>query len=178
MAIEKPGAPASPSTAAIQTPEPSSSTTRYPYSLQLSTFFSHSATRRAMKIYKDMGIEPYWISFRRSDQETVYQIFAGAFKDQDEAKKKREEYGTKQQELGKAVIAETPLANLIGTYKSDDEVEKEINRLEKLGFSPYTVKMDDGSQKLFIGAFTSERSAESLKRMLEAKDVQSQVVER
>ncbi len=178
ISTEKPDAPATPSTTATQPPEPSAPTAHYPYSLQLSTFFSMSATQRAMKIYRKMGFNPYWIRFRRADEETVYQVFIGSFKDRAEAEKGREEIGTKDPEFKKAYISETPLANLIGTFKSGDEVQKEISRLEKLGFSPYTIKMDDGSQKLFIGAFTKKRSAEAQKRRLEARGVESQVVER
>jgi cell division protein FtsN len=73
---------------------------------------------------------------------------------------------------------ETRYANLIGVYFSEEDLERRHRQLMEKGFSPYVTIDDDGSRKLYVGAYAAVKSAESFSAELKAKGIVSQIVER
>ena len=72
----------------------------------------------------------------------------------------------------------TEYASLIGSYSDEKNLRDEVLNLRNLGFSSYVVKSADGSLRLLVGAFATERGAVSQQLDLETRGVKNQVIKR
>ena len=77
-----------------------------------------------------------------------------------------------------AEVKETPFANLIGIFTSQDKLEGKIQSLKGLGFSPYVIREADGKQRLLVGAFQNEERARRQYEELKSKGIENQIVQR
>ena len=145
----------------------------YPYSLHLGSHNSLEMAKRSISDLRGKGISPYLSKVDLEDKGIWFRIFIGYFKNMEEAEEFRQKHG-----LEAANIKNTPYANLIGTYSKKDELEKEIISLKEFGYSPYTIKYDDGRQRLFVGAFLTREGAEKQHHLLNAKGFHNKVVTR
>jgi len=148
-------------------------TESYPYSLHLVSHNSLEMAKRAISDFGEKGILPYLSRVDLDEKGIWYRIFTGYFKDKKEAERFRQEHG-----LVGANITKTLYTNLIGTYSNKDELEKEIISLKELGYFPYTIKYDDGRQRLFVGAFFTIEGAEKQYHHLRSKGIQNKVATR
>ena len=97
----------------------------------------------------------------------------GHYRSQAEAKKAKEAYN-----FIDALVKKTPYANLIEAFSSKTQMADTIQRLEELGYSPYSIGGKEDVLRLFVGAFTTKKGAEEQNRSLKAAGIQGQVVER
>ena len=178
------GVPASDDKASIVKPEPktnvvgpgvgkSKAATSYPYSIQLGSFRTMERVKKAISGYKKNDLTPFWVRVDLKEKGIWYRVFTGYFEDKEQAVRFRRKYGLKG-----SIIWKTQFAILIGVYSAEDELEVEIPALKNLGVSPYIIKDQGGSSRLFVGAFTTKIPAEAQSKRLQSKGVRGQVVKR
>jgi cell division septation protein DedD len=57
-------------------------------------------------------------------------------------------------------------------------MQAELQQIKKLGYSPYFLKTQAGELKLMVGAFVTKKAAENQQAELQAKGIQSTVINR
>lgn len=145
----------------------------YPYSIKLDAFRSRERAEKSFAIYHEKGLSPYWVKVDLGDQGVWYRLFAGYFENEPQAQKI-----IKAHDLKGAKVKKTKFAALIGTYRSEAEVNAQIRQLSKQGFSPYIIKGAGSEFYLYVGAFFTEEGVQDLYTELLAGGIQSKVVER
>ncbi|MFC1532579.1 SPOR domain-containing protein [Thermodesulfobacteriota bacterium] len=145
----------------------------FPFSLYLGSFSTKERAKKAITQHDQKGFSPYWVKIKFKNKGTWYRIYAGHFKDQEQAQRVIQEHG-----LTDAKIRKTAYANLVGIYKISGELETMIQTLKDLGYSPYIVKNQDRESVLFLGAFTIKARAEDQNMELRSGGIRSHVVKR
>ena len=145
----------------------------YPYSIYLGSYKALDGAKRAVSIYEQKGLSPYWVRVDLGAKGVWYRVFAGYFRTEEEA-----ETYIRKNELPAAEAKHTAYANLIGVYKSGEEIEKKRRMLSASGWDPYVIEGADGVTFLCTGAFYQKRGAEKAQKDLAAKGIHSQVVSR
>jgi cell division septation protein DedD len=144
----------------------------YPYSIRLGAFATPGRAKKAVSLYRNKGLSPYWTEVELGNK-TWYRVYAGHFEGPEQAEKFRKEHG-----LREALVKKTKYANLVDTYTSPDELEDKILSLKNLGLSPYVIKDHTGQSRLFVGTFVTKEGAEKQYHDLKVRGIQIQVVER
>jgi cell division protein FtsN len=102
-----------------------------------------------------------------------FRLFTGFFRTREEA-----EAFIRENQIPGAYSRHTKYAVLIGTYKSEEELNTERMELRALGCFSYEVKGKNSVFGLFAGAFYQMARAQKQKADLGSKGIQGQVVER
>ncbi len=168
-ALHSPSTPRKPNS---DSPVMTEDTGKYPYSLYLGSVPNLDLAKKAELECRKKGVDPYYVKVFLSKGEW-YRIYAGYFESREKAETYRKEKG-----LGDWTVEETAYANLVGVYESPEELEKKIQSLRNLDYSPYVVKDKEGKSRLYIGAFVPEKRAQRLGEELKAAGMESQVVRR
>ena len=145
----------------------------YPYAISLGSFRTLDNARKAISIFQEKGLVPYWVKVDLGTKGLWFRVFAGHFRTRDET-----DTFIRNNKIVGGKSRHTKYANLIGTYSSEAELEKMRLRLLKLGYYPYVIGGTDAVSFLFAGAFYQWRRAEKQRAELASKGIQSQVVER
>jgi cell division protein FtsN len=145
----------------------------YPYSIYLSSLKTLDLAKRAIAIYADKGIQAYWVKVQFKEKGEWYRIYAGHFKDPQEAEGFAQARGITENETMK-----TEYANLIGVYSQPGDLDEKLKAMSDLGYAPYTLKGSDGRLKLLVGAYVTEEAAEQQRRDLMGKGIENRVVKR
>jgi len=143
-----------------------------PYSLYLGSFRTRKRAEKAISLYSEKGLSPYWAEVELS-KGIWYRVFTGHFEDSEQAENFRQEHG-----LTEAIAKKVQYANLIGIYTPSDELEEKTLLLKDLGYSPYLIEDHVGKSRLFVGAFSTKQPAEKLQYVLKSNGIRSQVVKR
>ncbi len=102
-----------------------------------------------------------------------YRIYAGHFKDREEAEGFAGARGIIEKETLK-----TEYANLIGVYSQSSDLADKVKVISDLGYSSYTVKGSDEKMKLLVGAYVTEEAAEKQRQDLIASGIENRVIKR
>jgi succinoglycan biosynthesis transport protein ExoP len=145
----------------------------FPFSLYFGSSTSKEKVEEAIAQYSWKGLSPFWVKVNLKDKGTWYRIYAGYFKDHEQAQS-----FINERNLTKAEIKNTAYANLIGIYDTAGQLENMIRTIQDLGYSPYTVTDQDNRSVLFVGAFITEEGAEEQNKDLQSGGILSQVVKR
>ncbi|MEJ2724250.1 MAG: polysaccharide biosynthesis tyrosine autokinase [Deltaproteobacteria bacterium] len=145
----------------------------YPYSLYLGSFRNLDRAKEAMALHSEKGLSPYWVRVDLKDKGLWFRIFCGHFGSHEQAEKFAREHALKE-----ASVKKTPYANLLGSYSQGTELQDEIKKLSALGFSPYVVQGQGGQLRLLVGAYVTEKGAESQRDNLRSHGIDTQVVKR
>ena len=145
----------------------------YPYSIKLDAFSRREEAEKSFEVYRQKGLSPFWVKVSLGDQGVWYRVFAGYFENQTQAVEV-----IKAHNLKGAEVKNTKFAALIGTYRSEAEVNIHIRHLSEQGFSPYVVKGPSGELYLYVGAFYTQKGAQDQVAELLAGGIQSKIVER
>jgi cell division septation protein DedD len=145
----------------------------YPYSIYLSSLKTLDQARRAISVYAGKGIQAYWVKVHFKEKGEWYRIYAGHFRDRQEAEAFAQALGISEKETLK-----TEYANLVGTYSQPKDVDDKIKAISDLGYSSYTVKGSDGKRMLLVGAYVTEEAAEHQRQDLTAKGIENRVIKR
>ena len=145
----------------------------YPYSIYLSSLKTLDQAKRAISVYAGKGIQAYWVKVHFKEKGEWYRIYAGHFKDQQEAEGFAQARGITEKETLK-----TEFANLIGTYSQSKDSDERVKAISDLGYSSYTVKGSDGNLKLLVGAYVTEEAAEQQRQDLMARGIENRVIKR
>jgi cell division septation protein DedD len=146
---------------------------RYPYSIMLSSCRLPQSARNVVSDYQKAGLAPYVVKVKFESGDEWLRVLAGQYPTLQEARKAQKEH-----RLTGTIVKKTPYANLIGTYASRAELQADLQKTKKLGFSPYFFKAQGGKLKLMVGAFVTREGAENHQAELKAKGIQSTVVKR
>ncbi len=144
----------------------------HPYSVYIGSFKDLDRARKAVSDFQTKGAS-YWVKTDLGDKGIWYRVYIGCFQTRDQA-------GTfiETHQIADGESRQTTYANLIGTYSSDEELDKMRLSLLNLEFSPYVIEASGGGSHLFTGAYYQKARAEEEHRDLKAKGIQSQLVER
>jgi cell division septation protein DedD len=145
----------------------------YPYAVYLGSYKTIERARKAVAIYREKGLSPYWVEIDLGSRGVWFRVFAGCFRSRAEAEAFAKNHG-----LPEGQSRQTRYANLIGTYHSDEELDKMIRTLRELGFFPYAINSQANGFFLFTGAFYNKARADKQNKDLASKGIQSLVVER
>jgi cell division septation protein DedD len=146
----------------------------FPFSIYLGSFLSVEKAERAITLYEQKGIFPFWVKINLEEKGIWYRVYAGCFGEHEQAQRFIRENGLKEADIKKTVYA-----NLIGIYNTSEDLESMFQTIKDLGYSPYVVKdQDNTTPTLFVGAFTSRAGAEEQDRDLQSDGVINRVVER
>jgi cell division protein FtsN len=144
----------------------------YPYSVYIGSYKSVDRARKAVSESQPKGTS-YWVKTDLGDKGIWYRVYIGCFETRDQA-----ETFIKTHQIADGESRRTTYANLIGTYRSNEELEKMRLSLLNLEFSPYVIETSDGGSHLFTGAFYQKALAEKEHLDLKAKGIESQLIER
>ena len=145
----------------------------YPYSIYLGSYSTYDAVKKATSDYKEMGLSPYWIKLDLGEKGIWFRLFAGYFQTREEVDK-----FIKTKQISGAESKKISYVNLIGIYASEEEVNKQKEILEKLGYCPYVISENKKVFRLYVGAFYDKDMAEQQNADLLLKGIRSKVVER
>jgi hypothetical protein len=145
----------------------------YPYSIYLGSYKTSQNLEKAISVFQEKGLSPYWTRVDLGTKGIWYRLFAGSFP----SKEAVESYIRKNQIAG-AEVGYTKYANFLGSYQSETELESQKAKLASLGFCPYAVKGADGGTLLYSGAFDREELAKKNQRDLASKGIRNELVER
>ena len=145
----------------------------YPYSIYLSSLKTLDQAKRALSVYANKGIQAYWVKVHFKEKGEWYRIYAGHFKDREEAEGFARTRGITEKETLK-----TEYANLIGVYPQSRDFEDKVKAISDLGYSSYAVKGSDGRMKLLVGAYVTEEAAEQQRQDLMARGIENRVIKR
>jgi hypothetical protein len=145
----------------------------HPYSILLATFMSRKKAERALRIYAEQGLETYYVKVSLGRKGVRYRVFAGSFKDREEALAL-----VRTKNLQQVVTKRTSYACLVDKSSTEEALDPKIESLKRLGHSPYVVNKGDGRYYLYVGAFYTEKGATSQLAELSSQRIPSQVVER
>jgi cell division protein FtsN len=149
------------------------SDSKHPYSLMLSSCRLPQSARKVVSDYKKVGLKPYVVKVKFKSGNEWLRVLTGHYQTRNEAAQAK-----KDLRLSNAIVKRTPYTNLIGTYTSLDEMQAELQQIKKLGYSPYFLKTQTGELKLMVGAFVTQKAAENQQAELQAKGIQSTVINR
>jgi capsular exopolysaccharide synthesis family protein len=143
------------------------------FSVYLGSFKTGRKAEETVSLNKQQGIDSFWVRVKHEDIGTWYRIYAGCFKDRGQAESFIDEH-----DFEEAEIKETSYANLIGSFKTQEDLNAKVQSIEDLGYSTYSIKGADGAYNLFTGAFITAAGAEEQNRELKSAGIESSVVRR
>jgi cell division protein FtsN len=120
-----------------------------------------------------MGLEAYWTLVDLGGKGLWYRVFIGYYNNLESALRIIE-----AKALNDVKPKETRYANLIGTYSSEYDLERQRRFVAEFGFSPYVIMDDNGVFKLYVGAYVTLKHAEKFSAELKARGIPSRTVER
>ena len=145
----------------------------FPYSVLLASFRSLESTRKASREYRKKGLLPYWVRLDMGKNDFWYGIFTGYFENMRQA---RSFINTSV--LGGAIVNRTQYAVYIDSYRSDENMQEQMDELEKCGFSSYVVVRNSGTRDLFVGAFSTLGGVTRQYEKLTAEGILCNITER
>ena len=157
----------------IGTEKPAYESGAFPFSVYLGSFRTREKAEQIINLNKQQGIPSYSVTIAFKDQGVWLRIYAGHFKDREQAESYIEEHGLKDAE-----VKGTPYANLIGSYNVSEDLKGMIQSLNYLGYSSYTIDGPTGGYYLFVGAFITMSGAEEQNIELKSAGIESRVVKR
>ncbi len=145
----------------------------YPYAIYLGSYKNIDRAQKAVSTFREKGLSPYWVKVDLGEKGVWYRVLAGYFQTKDEVQAFIDEHQITEGRSRYVVYA-----NLIGPYRSDEELNMKSLSLLALGYCPYVIKGINGESLLFTGAFYHKTDAEKERIELAAMGIQTQLVKR
>jgi cell division septation protein DedD len=150
-----------------------SAVTLYPYSVYLGSYRTTEGLQEAVSTYREEGLSPYWVKIDLGQKGIWFRVFTGFF----ETREKADAF-IKKNQIRDAATKHTRYTVLVGTYKSEDEVNTKKMELRAVGYCPYDVKDMNGACRIYTGAFYQVARAEKHVADLASNGIPAKVVER
>jgi len=129
----------------------------YPYILQLASYKTFSNTLRAVSLYENYETDIHWNRVDLGEKGVWFRLYTGRFKTKEEAKQYEEDLG-----LDESMVLSTPWTVLVDPGNHLHSPEKIKSVLEENKYDFYSIKNEDESFRLLIGAFRTKKGAEKL----------------
>lgn len=139
---------------------------RFPYSLRNGSFRNLEKTEEAVSMLKDMGLSPYWSRVDLGEKGKWYRVFVGHFSTLEDAKEFEKAHGVPADR-----VLKTAYTVQVGDSTAKQELEKIALDLEKMGHSPYFIKISQTGYRLLVGAFVTKEAAQQLEHQLKEAGV-------
>jgi len=153
------------------TPSPPSTSTNYPYSLQIGSFKSPRRASEVISFLKGKGLSPYWDLVDLGEKGKWFRVFVGHFEGLEEAKRFKEGSGLKASK-----IVKTAYTNEVGYFASKEDMKEKLISIGKAGHSTYIIEDPQKGYRLLIGAFLTKEDARKLARSLKEAGIETKVV--
>ena len=144
-----------------------------PYSLILASCRSRKNAQKALDDFRSHVSSPLSLGKVKLEKSGIWWlVYTGYYESKEEAAKARNKL-----QLADAIVQSTPYCNFVGTFPSKLEMAETYQRLERLGYYPYSIQ-DEDVYRLLVGAHSTAKDAEEQKLAWEADGMQSRVVKR
>jgi cell division septation protein DedD len=150
----------------------------YPFTIQVSSRKNKDASiREAMEI-RNKGKSGFVSPASIPEKGNWYRVFIGWYRNFEEAQQAALEL--KAQVYPQAIVVKMPFAIQIGVFSSDEELKKLDADFRSKGYVALSVpdRLDNNKIRLLVGAFRTEKEAETLAKDLEKEGVKPKVVRR
>jgi len=139
----------------------------------LGSYQSSEYVKKALSIYENQGLTPYWVKVELGEKGTWRRVFTGYFRSAQEA-----EAFIQQKRIKDGEVKETRYANLIATFRTRQEGDEKALALTTKGLSAYWIPSADGQVRLYSGAYITKDGAVKNQAELNAMGIKSEIVER
>lgn len=139
------------------------------YTILLGSFKTLPRTLKAVKIFKEMGIDAHWNQIELEDGNEWFRVFYGKFNKKEEAEQFR-----KNNHLDDSIIINAPWTVIIEQNASENSLNDILIRLREKKFDPYVI--DNGDKRILIGSFVTYEGAEALAKKIMELGFKAKVV--
>jgi cell division protein FtsN len=150
----------------------------YPYMIQVSSYKSKEDSMREAMILRDKG-DSVCISYVRiAGKGDWYRVLVGFYRTPEEAQKAVLEL--KSREYQHAFVVRPPFTVSLGIFSDDEKLRKLESHLVSKGYSAYSLpgRATEKKIRLLVGAFWTEKEAETVTKDLQKEGFKPKVVRR
>lgn len=148
----------------------------YPYMIQVGSFPNEDESLREAMILRNKG-DPVCISRAHiAGKGDWYRVLVGFYQTPEEAQEAVLEL--KKREYRSAFVVKRPFAVEVGIFSGDKELSKMEADLLAKGYSAYSVPSSVYKNRLLVGAFRTEKEAETVSKSLQKDGFKPRVVRR
>jgi capsular exopolysaccharide synthesis family protein len=159
----------------LNAPQDFTPITYYPYSILISSNQEEKYALTDWRVLHSQGYSAYINLTNVKGKGEFYRVFVGIFEREDEAR----ECAKKIKGPFTSSVLSTPYSLEIGVFSSRDTADQEMENLQKKGYFPYLVPIQEGQEfRVLLGAFTRSEEFVSLSQQLMAEGITYQVVRR
>jgi len=150
----------------------------YPYMIQVSSFKSKKDAAREAMILRDKGDSVCISHARIAGKGDWYRVLVGFYRTPEEAQKAALEL--KKREYHHAFVVRRSFTAEIGIFPGDEKLKKLKARLISKGYSAYSLpnRASKNKIRLLVGAFWTEKEAETVTEDLQKEGFKPKVVRR
>ena len=145
----------------------------YPYSIHAGSYTSKKDAELYVENYRKLGLQAFWSRVDLGQKGVWFRVFIGCYKDLATARDI-----IKEKNLEDAQPVKATYANLVGSYPSEDALNKGSHALSEKGFSNYFIRDESGAYHLYSGAFFTMKGAEKHTAELNSAGFTARVVQR
>ena len=150
----------------------------YPYAIQVGAYRDKKDARREAMILRDKGNSVCVSHARITGKGDWYRVIVGFYRTPADAQKAASEMI--KLEYRNAFVVRRPFALEIGVFFGDEKLKNIETQLISNGYSVYTLPVKDANNefRLLVGAFHTEKEAETIFKNLQKEGLKSKVVRR
>jgi len=150
----------------------------YPYMIQVSSYKSKEDSMREAMILRDKGDSVCISHAQIAGKGNWYRVLVGFYRTSEEAQKAALEL--KKREYHHAFVVRPPFTVEIGIFSGDEKLKKLKAHLISKGYSAYSLpnRATKNKIRLLVGAFWTEKEAETVTKDLQKEGFKPKVVRR
>ena len=150
----------------------------YPYMIQVSSYKNKKDSMREAMILRDKGDSVCISHARIAEKGDWYRVLVGFYRTPQEAQKAV--LGLKKREYRQAFVVRRPFTVEIGIFSGDEKLKKLKAHLISKGYSAYSLpnRATKNEIRLLVGAFWTEKEAETVTKDLQKEGFKPKVVQR
>jgi cell division septation protein DedD len=150
----------------------------YPYMIQVSSYKSKEDSMREAMILRDKGDSVCISHARIAGKGDWYRVLVGFYQTPEEAQKAALEL--KNREYQNAFVVRPPYTVALGIFSDDEKLRKLEAHLVSKGYSAYSLpdRATKNDIRLLVGAFWTEKEAETVTKNLQKEGFKPKVVRR
>jgi cell division septation protein DedD len=150
----------------------------YPYMIQVSSYKSKEDSMREAMILRDKGDSVCISHARIVGKGDWYRVLVGFYRTPEEAQKAALEL--KNREYQHAFVVRPPFTVSLGIFSDDEKLRKLEAHLVSKGYSAYSLpgRVTKNEIRLLVGAFWTEKEAETVTKDLQKEGFKPKVVRR
>jgi len=126
-----------------------------PYSLRVGAFVNRVNAEKAVGLYASRGWTACLSRVGAGGKNIWWAVYTGCFPSREAALKAKN-----SRSLGDALVMKTPYAILVASAESEAALKSRMELLRRNGQFPYLLQAADGTFRLYVGAYSTRRSAE------------------